>query len=515
MRVLALSLCVVFAWAQPQPAEDADGSIRKYQAFLAQNPGRVDARSNLGVALVRAGRYQEAIEQYRLALAGAPPEMATHLRMNLALAYYKSGQLQQAVGELTTLRADFNATLLLADCHLRMGEFKRVIELLTPLAPEHGQDHAFAYLLGTALIRDGQVERGQAVVDPILRAGETAEAKFLLGSTLFMAQNYPAAVGEFAKAIALDPTLPSLNSFYGQALLFTGDPDGASAAFHKQLSEDPNDFDANLRLGEILLQRKSCSEALPLFEKALLVRPGAIEVRGSLAECEAALGRLEDARGEMETLLRARPDFAAAHAQLAGVLDRLGKHPEATRQRLLAQRLEAPAAVVGLKPGTLAPDFALAQDGADTRVRLSEFRGKPLVLVFGSYTCPKFRSQADTLNALYAKYLKSTAFLLVYIREAHATEDWKSTANEREGIAQPAATTFQQKREYASACVRRLKIPYRAVVDGMDTQVEKQYQGWPSRVYVVDARGRIVYNSLLDEQNFHAADLEKALASQR
>jgi peroxiredoxin len=40
-----------------------------------------------------------------------------------------------------------------------------------------------------------------------------------------------------------------------------------------------------------------------------------------------------------------------------------------------------------LKPGDLAPDFDLPRQGSGERVRLSQFRGgKPVVLVFGSYT---------------------------------------------------------------------------------------------------------------------------------
>jgi hypothetical protein len=39
-----------------------------------------------------------------------------------------------------------------------------------------------------------------------------------------------------------------------------------------------------------------------------------------------------------------------------------------------------------LQPGDAAPEFALAGFDGATRVTLSELRGKPVVLVFGSYT---------------------------------------------------------------------------------------------------------------------------------
>src|SRR6185369_17193275 len=135
------------------------------------------------------------------------------------------------------------------------------------------------------------------------RDTESAEAHFLLGSVAFMAKDYPGAVKEFSKASAVNADLPSLQSYYGQALLFTGDPDGAAAAFRKQLASDPNDYDSNLRLAQILLQRRQYGEARPLFERALRVRAGSME---------AALGIAKSDLGDR------RPGERAAAAKLDG-----------------------------------------------------------------------------------------------------------------------------------------------------------------------------------------------------
>jgi len=58
-----------------------------------------------------------------------------------------------------------------------------------------------------------------------------------------------------AGAIELNPSLPGLQGLYGQALLNTGDPDAAADAFQKELVSDPNHFEANLYLAQILLAR--------------------------------------------------------------------------------------------------------------------------------------------------------------------------------------------------------------------------------------------------------------------
>ena len=47
---------------------ELESAIRAYQTYLAQRPAHSEARSNLGAALAKLGRYQEAIEQYQQAL---------------------------------------------------------------------------------------------------------------------------------------------------------------------------------------------------------------------------------------------------------------------------------------------------------------------------------------------------------------------------------------------------------------------------------------------------------------
>ena len=85
-------------------------------------------RSNLGAAYAGLGRYDDAIEQYRRALATDGGNVA--IRRNLALAYYKAGRLTEAAREAEKVLAaqpeNDAATLLLADCRFRLGQNARV-----------------------------------------------------------------------------------------------------------------------------------------------------------------------------------------------------------------------------------------------------------------------------------------------------------------------------------------------------------------------------------------------------
>jgi len=499
-----------------QRAGDFEAAIREYRAALAQEPANFEARSNLGVALAHIGHFEEAIDAYRLALQSAPPAASNRLLTNLGLAYYKSGQLEEAVhifeGVHKQIPGDLQVILLAGDCYLRLGDLKRVIDLLTPVVPAYPENRAVNYMLGMALIRSGDVAKGEGLVNDILREGGSAEGHFVLGTVAFMAKDYPNALKEFSQAIAINPDLASLYSYYGQALLFTGDAEGAITAFQKQLASDPNDYDANLRLAEILFHRHEYAGALPLYERALRVRPGSAEAAYGLAELDLRASQPEKARRRLEEVVARWPEYANAHRALAIADEELGLKPEAVRERALAAKLDGASESGGLPIRSQAPDFSLHTSSGSLRVHLSAFRGKrPVVVILGSYTCPKFRSQAGTLSRLYAQYHDQVEFVLVYIREAHGAGSWTSTINLREGIELPDPATFEQKCEYAASCIRKLKIPFVVAVDGLDNSTERAYAGWPSRVYLLDKQGRVAFNSPLDEFSFEAAALDSAL----
>src|ERR1039457_3142883 len=96
---LPILACSVMLLAQAPSAEqlfrdaiaaqqrgDDETAIAKYRELIRLRPEVVEVRANLGAALAHAGRYDEAIEQYRTALSKQPDNSA--LRLNLALAYY-------------------------------------------------------------------------------------------------------------------------------------------------------------------------------------------------------------------------------------------------------------------------------------------------------------------------------------------------------------------------------------------------------------------------------------------
>ncbi|MGA8182820.1 MAG: tetratricopeptide repeat protein [Terriglobia bacterium] len=505
-----------------QQAGDYAAAADAYHAFLTTHPDDADALSNLGVVLVRLGRYDEAIQEYEAAERLRPGDW--RIKLNLALAYRKSGKMQEATAQLEELHSLApqvkQISLLLADSTLQLGDNNRVIALLQPLERADPADLATAYMLGTALIREHRIKEGEILLDRILRNGDSPEARFLLGTQYYESGNYPAAVNELSSAVKLNPDLPGLQSYYGMALLQTGDPDAAAIAFRKELSRNPNDFNSNLALGQILTVARKFPEANPLLERALRLRPQSTDALLAFGQCLAGTGRLQEAREKLEAVTKVVPDSLGAHQALAGVYSQLHMPAQAARERKVVGRLQRRAQASSSAPAVhdLAPAFELQEVGTSKEMGLRQFRGKsPVVLVFGSYTCPNFRDSADTLKSLNSKYGRRIPFYLVYIREAHATNNWQSTENEREGISLAPAKTMAEKQGHAVMCTRRLHLQFPALVDGIDGRVEKAYAAWPSHVFVIGEDGRILYTSGLTRQDFHpkamAAAIQSALAA--
>ncbi|PYT19708.1 MAG: hypothetical protein DMG58_35745, partial [Acidobacteria bacterium] len=261
------------------------------------------------------------------------------------LAYYHSSDTARAGVEFAKVLGrqpgNERAAILLADCELRAGDNRKVISLLSPLESSHQDDRALAYLLGTALIRDNQPERGQKLVDWILRNGESAEAHVMLGTARMTGQDYKNAGTEFARAIELNPKLPLAHRLYGRVLLVEGDMAQAKEAFLAELAVNPNDYDSNLMAAVLLKQEKQYEVAFPYLKRAVEIRPGAPDARYQLGSFYVATGKLAEAELLLAELVKESPDFVEAHISLATVYYRMKRKAEGDREQEIVRKLNA------------------------------------------------------------------------------------------------------------------------------------------------------------------------------
>ena len=315
----------------------------KYESLIERYPQVPEVRSNLGAVYAALGRYDDAIEQYEKSLAARPA--LANVRLNLALAYYKSARLDRSAEELRQVLeaepANLQALHLLADAYINLGRFDAIIELLGPLGKQAEDDRTLAYALGTAYIRKGDVARGQPLVDRLFRDGESAEALMLLAASQMSANDFAGARDNLAKAVARNPELPGVHRAYAMALMATGDQQGATVEFEKELAGNANDFEANLNMAAIHKKEREMELAEKYLAKALDVRPESYAASYQLATVQMATGRFEEARQELERIIEAVPSFIEAHVSLATTYYRLDRKADGDREREIVRRITA------------------------------------------------------------------------------------------------------------------------------------------------------------------------------
>lgn len=137
----------------------------------------------------------------------------------------------------------------------------------------------------------------------------------------------------------------------------------------------------------------------------------------------------------------------------------------------------------GPEPGQRMPEADLETvDGGS--VHVGGARSKPMLLSFGSLTCPMTHAALPVLQGLHARYGDQVDFVTLYVRECHPGEK----------IPQPR--TFEQKVEYARRLREDHGIPWTVAVDDLEGTLHRQLDSKPSAAYLVDPRGVVVFRSL-------------------
>jgi cytochrome oxidase Cu insertion factor (SCO1/SenC/PrrC family) len=165
----------------------------------------------------------------------------------------------------------------------------------------------------------------------------------------------------------------------------------------------------------------------------------------------------------------------------------------------------SPTATVGQRPaaeidptktlprvGDQAPDFTLRDlDGKE--VRLSDYRGRmPVVIEFGSGSCPLTRGHACMLDELAHKYQGKAEFLFVYGNEDHPGDGGSTSTSYGVIHTQPQVRDWQDRQEHARQFREEMHVQRRVLVDEDGTRsVVGRYGRHLSAVILVSARGHV------------------------
>lgn len=149
--------------------------------------------------------------------------------------------------------------------------------------------------------------------------------------------------------------------------------------------------------------------------------------------------------------------------------------------------------------GEPAPSFTLrGLDGEP--VELAELIGeKPIVLRFGSHSCPVYRYRRFSMSGLIEDYEDRVHFLTIYTVEAHpvgskspyAEGEWDLWMNKVLGVRVREPATVEERAELARTSHEKLKLTEPMVVDSMDNAVWEAYGAAASPAFVIDQEGYV------------------------
>ncbi|MGH7996598.1 MAG: tetratricopeptide repeat protein [Opitutaceae bacterium] len=353
-RSLALALAVLpLAWLTTNRNRDYGSAVRLWSDTAKKVPADAEVRRNLGLALMATpGRIEEAIAELRMVLRLRPNVQAsTELGWALALA---PGGLQAGIAEV---RAGLRVAPDNALAHDALGmlltqagrpeaairEFEASVRDQPDLA-EARNNLANALAADPAKSREAEAEYRTALrIKPYY-----ADAHRGLGALLLREPGrLPEAIAELRTAIALQPDSAAAYTDLGWALANTpGNLERAIAEVRTGLRRDGRDPFAHNTLGMLLQRNGQLAEAKAEFETALRLKPdfaaAHLNLAGALARDPASAGRAES---EYRAAVEAQPDYFAAYREWGKALIDRGRYAEAASVYERAVALDPASAV--------------------------------------------------------------------------------------------------------------------------------------------------------------------------
>ena len=121
----------------------------------------------------------------------------------------------------------------------------------------------------------------------------------------------------------------------------------------------------------------------------------------------------------------------------------------------------------------------------------SKYKGRVIVLEFGSMSCPVFRTHVQDMEKLKASEGPKAYFLIVYTREAFPAGDKNVERNRNEGINIADAVSLDDRKAQALETQSELRITTAMAVDSMDDAVSTAFGGFPNGAVVIGKDGKI------------------------
>jgi tetratricopeptide (TPR) repeat protein len=242
-----------------------DEAVGFYRAALATRSQVATVHHELGFALIRSGRIDEALQEAQKVVDLIPGEKVAHHQLGLCL--YAKGRTKEA-----------------------MTEFHRAIQI----DPNYSYP---IYQLGVCLKSLGELDGAMAEFRRAIRIDpNSAPAHAILGASLQYVGQVDEAMTELRHAIDLDPTMSVAYHELGVCFRVRGEFEEAIAEFRRANELDPKGAPAHYELGICLKAKGQFNEAAVEFRRAVELDPQGWLGSNGLVDSLLGSGRFQEAR---------------------------------------------------------------------------------------------------------------------------------------------------------------------------------------------------------------------------
>lgn len=142
--------------------------------------------------------------------------------------------------------------------------------------------------------------------------------------------------------------------------------------------------------------------------------------------------------------------------------------------------------------GKPAPEIlATTLDGKPAK--LADYKGKPILLQFGSITEPVFRNKSAAMEKLAADFADKAHFLIIYAEESHPGDTEAALQiNNDEGFAIARPQKLEERIKLARLAVDKLTLKNQTMlVDAWNNTSAKRYNDLPNMLFLIDKDGNL------------------------
>ena len=243
--VVVLILLGLLTWRQASIYRDDETF---YHHIIALNPRAWNAHYNLGYALYKQGRYEEALEAARVAVEQAPDSFKAHANLGAVLS--ELGRFEEAENHLRRALAlnpqdvDLSQQLVakLAEVLMRQGRYEKAIDVFAQavaLNPASSQAAELHFLMGLAAEENGQPETAGYYMRAFELDPHHTKAIRRLAHLRLEQQHYDEALELFQRLIDINPGDAVAYGNMGIVFFYLGRNDEALRSFDQALSRDP------------------------------------------------------------------------------------------------------------------------------------------------------------------------------------------------------------------------------------------------------------------------------------